>query len=693
MGTGIKDRYNIAINSQGYMLRGAPDKPAYQRSVVASQIDRLAISDLAYADFSGSGLFYIAQTDWVEGIKSEKLWRDDGKYWYSTNIDTFSEQGTMMLPRELTLVHTFDEEVYCGSVAEVDGASNLYIGTYQGSDSRPKVYKLSGSSTWTEILGTDIGTNQNSVSQLFGHKNTLWLLTIGNGATGKVMTYDGTSWTDLATQIDAILTGGQASSAICATELGGTLYVNVENALNDRVHIISTNDNGTTFVEEVYIASGGRILSMKAYAGKIYYLLHFTSDNVSELRVFDPSTSTDLQIVKIYGSVKTFGEGNMNLIEFSNKLIICAGNFVYSYDGSDLVKIYENDSTKILINHEAYADLYYGAVLSKNKLYMANLIYDGESFFNWKKPLGDTTNEFLYPICEDDNQNVYYIDENDIYSIYKDTTNSYKATLANNFLVFNEMSPVVSIDKLLHSVTIMFDALSTSHAIAIYYSINDRSTWVQVGTNLTGTTEGSNVKRELVIPGNIIFNKVWFKIHLSSSNSTTPRIRDFIVAYKPMPDYKNKWMMRVDCSNSLKLLSGQNEERTGLDLMSRLWNEKVTKQKVSFEDLDYIECSLVSAMTATATSARVNSTKRFPRQGRIRAVSAGIAEEMIYTSAETNKILGITRARRGTRAIAYSAGQVIKSDYDVYIDDIITEANFTDENKTESIAQVTLIEA
>ncbi len=95
--TGVRDKYHIAVNSKGYMLRGAPDRPAYQKSIVPSQIDRLAISDLAYSDFSGQGLFYLAQTDWSAGVKSEKTWRDDAKYWYSTNIDTYSEQGCIQL--------------------------------------------------------------------------------------------------------------------------------------------------------------------------------------------------------------------------------------------------------------------------------------------------------------------------------------------------------------------------------------------------------------------------------------------------------------------------------------------------------------------------------------------------------------------------------------------------------------------
>jgi hypothetical protein len=57
------------------------------------------------------------------------------------------------------------------------------------------------------------------------------------------------------------------------------------------------------------------------------------------------------------------------------------------------------------------------------------------------------------------------------------------------------------------------------------------------------------------------------------------------------------------------------------------------KQRVIFEDVDYVEVSLTAAMGATATSAAIDNGSRLPRQGRIRAVSGSIAEEMYYTSA------------------------------------------------------------
>jgi len=253
------------------------------------------------------------------------------------------------------------------------------------------------------------------------------------------------------------------------------------------------------------------------------------------------------------------------------------------------------------------------------------------------------------------------------------------------------MSEISSIDKLLHSITIIFDKMATGQSIKLEYSIDGRATWVTVGTRTYSATDSATVK-EWRIPGSVIFNKIWWRISLDGS-ATTPKVRDFIMAYKPMPDYKNRWNMRLNFSDNFRLLNGQNEQRTGSDLLGELWNQKVAKQKVLFEDIDYVECSLISGMTATATSALVNNTSRLPRQGRIRAVSGSVAEEMTYTSATPNKILGIGRGKRGTAARAYLTAQVLKNDYDVYIEDIKSEIGFIDEKKTESVAQVMLIES
>jgi hypothetical protein len=241
---------------------------------------------------------------------------------------------------------------------------------------------------------------------------------------------------------------------------------------------------------------------------------------------------------------------------------------------------------------------------------------------------------------------------------------------------------------------LVFDALAANENIAAEYSINGGTSWTALNT-MTSATEGTNTSRTFSISSStssILYKKIFVRVKLAGT-TTTPTVRDVIVGFKPIPDYKNRWQMRVEMSDGVKLLNNQGSQANGRDLLAALWAEKNNKTIVRYEDVDYVECQIQTSMTAAQTSASVDSTKNFPPKGRIRAVSGGVAEEMIYTSATPRKLLGITRGSRGTRARAYLSGQVLKNDYDVYIQNVQSELNWTDENKSENIGNVVLIEA
>lgn len=693
MGTGVREKYNVAINSKGYMLRGAPNNPAYRRDEVPTAVSRLALSDLQYSDFSGSGTFFTAQTDWSAGIKSDKVWKDDAKFYYSTNIDAYSEPGAFKLLKQLASNNAFSEDLLCGTYAEVNSVSNLYVGTGESSDSRPKIYKFA-SGSWSEIAGTAYGTSQNAMSQVLGHKNKLYGLSIGVGYGTIIQNWNGSSWSDLTAAVSAVVDGGQISRTPCGCELAGTLYIACDDYANDKTFIVSTADGGSTWVKELYLQTNATITDMIGYAGKIYYLT--VNGVISELRVFNPADNSDTSVQIFYNSsTPSYGMGGRLLFILRGKLIITIpGNEIYDFDGSTLKRIFVKDAAKNLIGREADFSLAYGGVLSENRIFWANLVYDGEAFFNFKKDSADLTSTFYVPLMINNSSAMYGYSDGTKNTLLADDTN-YKGTLAKNFLVFSEMSPVVSIDKLLSNITIVFDALAANESIAAEYSINGMTSWTAL-TTMTSTTEGSNTSRTFSISNpssSILYKKLFVRVKLASTTTTTPVVRDVIVGYKPIPDYKNRWQLRLEMSNGVKLLNNQNEQRTGSDLLGGIWNEKATKQLVNFEDIDYVECALAANMAADAVSASVTHTRGFPSHGRIRAVSGGVAEEMIYTSAESNKILGISRGQRGTTARAYSSSQVLKNDYSVYIERMQSEINFTDETKTEHIATVVLLEA
>lgn len=691
MATGVRTKYSAAINGKGYILKGTPQSPAYSRSVVATEIGRLAISDVAYSDFSGSGLFYLAQTDWSAGFKAEKTWVDDAKFYYSTNIDAYSEPGVIKLEKELVTNNDFTEALICGGSLSAGGTVSEYVGTGDDGSGYPQVYKFGGVS-WAAITTTTFGTAKNVVSQLIEHKNKVYALNVGTGNTYTVGRYDGSSWSDLTADILSDTSISNLSAARCGATIGNEIFIGCDAFADDLTYIISSADGGTTWVKEVQLSTDGVIVACANFSSKFYYLL--VQQGVAYLRVFDPTTSIDTDVPGgiFYGHSMSSFSGLSNLMRvFASKLIITIPDTrIYEYDGNTLSLIFKRDDNKNTIGKEASVDLGIGAIEQNSVLIWGNLIYDGEAWFNHKKANGDSTSVYLRPLYTTSDDLPRYISVADT-SILLNNDTTYKSTLSANFMILSEMSPVSKIDKLLYSFTLLFDSMASGQQIQIQYSINNMSSWTTLDT-LTPTTEGTNTKKEIFVPSNVIFNKIWVKVLLDGA-ATTPKVLDVIMAYKPMPDYKNRWNLQLEMNDKFSLLNGQTEQRNSLDLLNELWTEKINKRKVAYEDVDYCECTLVSAMTSAATSAWVNATRLFPRQGRMRIVSGSVAEEITYTSAETNKLKGITRAVRGTRARAYLVGQVVKNDFDVYVDSISERLNFTDERNTEGLVQVSLVEA
>jgi hypothetical protein len=847
MATGVRDKYHVAINSKGYILRGAPERPAYKREVLASQVDRLAISDISYSDFAGQTLFYLAQTDWSAGIKDDRTWKDDGKFYYSTNIDAHSKLGSIKLSSGLTLKKDFTENINCGIYGSVAGTSYHYIGTNDTGSTKPAVYRSSDGTTFSDISSSAISDLRTDVSCLRVVNSALWITTLGVNQTDVVQSYDGTSFTDHSAAILAASTLVSVLNSSCVLDVGSDIYAGVSggktlantgekattayvtanwnnptyayaddsnratttvaglvqdyrtfdlsaipvgalitgvevkakgqgnaadmvlsakisgdggvnwasawkidtpnngsdttltfganndtwglNILRDEIWtdnlfvrlncsdlgsgttyslnyltviVYYTTTYGTSLMkysasawsELAHWSETSTIFDMEEYNGDVYYLKG-TSAGLVELRKYDVSASADVGVQLFRcDSMSNVAGANRYLRTFNGSLVITIPSteiwkLTETTTGTTINRIWNRDDAKNTIGEEATGDITYGCIEHDHKLWWSNLIYDGEYFFNNTKDFSDTTDVFNIPIYTD-LSTIKWSSTTDITKLYGD--NGYKSGSNKNYLIFNEMSPIASIDKLFATVSLMFDALATGQSIRVDYSKDDMANWTTIGI-LTPSTEGSNTKRTFAIPSSVLWNKIWFKVYLNGPGTTTPTLNDLVLAYKPMPDYKNRWSMILNFSESVKLLNGQDEQKTAEDLTSQLWNEKLTKQRVTFEDIDYVECTLQTAMTSAQVSASVNYAGKLPLKGRIRAVSGGVAEEMSYTSAQSKKILGITRGLRGTRARAYLSGQVFKNDYDVYIEDISTQINFTDEKKTESIAQVLLIEA
>lgn len=675
-----KGRFHIALDGQGLILEGAPDRLAYKCTQAPVYNARFGEGDRSYTDFSF--WWFFAQTDWSGGIKDSLSWADDAKFYYSTNIDSWSESGAIKLSRKPVSDEDFSEDVICGVTAEVAGTTYNFIGTTDDGSSRPHVYRAPTGTgqSWTDLSTTTIDTNQNVVSQIFARNGRLWVLTVGIGNTDVVLSYDGTTWRDQSSDIntDASLTNTPLSSR-CGTEYQGVLYIFVDNSLNTQHALVSTSAADPVVsgawakvFEKTTVA--GLPVDCIGYNGKIIYLLNFTG--FMELWEWDIADSTNTLLRRFNGATVTnWGMARKLLIEQNGKVVITIpSNEIWELNGTTLSRIFTKDSFKrdVLGNvGETSAYLNQGGVLSDNKIWWGNLMYDGTRFYNTFQDSADGASTTVYPIFADTSDRIWHTDSADdsILYVLENTGSSYKGTADQNYLVFSNFDLVSGLDKLAFSVTLGFKKFASGQSIVVEYTtdeLNASTTWTALGT-ASHTLDGASVtSRTFLFPVGTTFRKMWFRVKLAGGGTDTPTLTDFVMQYYPVPAYKKLWSLNINLADELKRLDGSLVETTGRELKSRLEFAWWTKSVLDFQDVDYATTLLNGALNNSATTITVDSTYDFPEQGRIHIDD----EEITYTGKTPTTFTGCTRAARDTKALAHSDNAVVNNAYKVIITDI-----------------------
>jgi len=655
---------------------------------------RFASGDRSYSDLSL--WWYFAQTDWSGGIKDDRAWIDDAKFYYSTNIDV-SQPGAIKLAKSIEAFGTVPQTAYCGgqfSVRRDAGTStttSYFIGTAdKSSDSKPRIYEWDGDS-WEEFLtGSDIGTNQNIISQVSGHKSTFWASTVGNGNTGVVLQYSGTAWIDHSAAIITAVseTGGMGSSR-CHCEVNNVLYVEGDDFLNDHVFIVSTADNGTTWTKVAYHNTDGLMVDMCGYDGDLYYLI---SDTYTvKLWKYDIASAAKTMLYEFKGTYTDNGGVGGKLLQnkFGKLVITIPSNEIWTWDGSNIERIYKADEKKTSIGYEASAYLTKGAVIVGDLIYWGNLIYDGEDFYNYTKPIDDATDQRLYPVFVDNSNKVIWLSSGSTTALYKDLT-TYRTGADKNFLVFSEMEEVSTIDKLNNSVRIVFKPFVSGDSIKVYYSINGGTSYTELGTASYALDGGSRTDKIFYMGDAVTSKKIMFKVYLNSSGTTTPELYDLSLQYIPIPDPKFQWNFNLRATDEMKLLDEQTSSPlTGLGIRNKLRAALFNRTVVPLEDVDYNETLLNGSLTSSATTITVDSTDGFAESDRIKIDN----EEILYTGKTATTFTGCTRGARGTQAVSHSDNAVASNQYKVLIIDMAETTPVANDFKaTESILQVKLIE-
>jgi len=406
---------------------------------------------------------------------------------------------------------------------------------------------------------------------------------------------------------------------------------------------------------------------------------HYNDLNESEIyEIYERMTNTKGIPVYTFNDLTDWG------VTLFLSFIIISGTtngerVAYAFNGSRLWQIFKDELKDT--NYDFSIPFEF-----ESNLHTKGAQWDGKYWF--PGIYGSVSGVQYQPIASFNNRMYGQAVSGSLHIDYLDTT---KYQISGNVESSNFGHNMGAIDKLVNSVTVNCKPLATGETLEMFRSTDEGSNFTSIGT-LSFASDGAISDKTLYFPSGFV-TKTWeYKAQLVGPGTSTPTLKDVAFQHRPLPDLKKRWTLSINANDRFKLLNGQEEDRDAKALMSELWLEKEAKRTITFEDVDAFSANIVSAFTSAATSARVSNTRLMPPKGRIRVMSAGVAEEMTYTSAEGGAIKGISRGQKSTKARDYTSAHALDNNYTVLVADISESLNTTDEQETESIAKVSLLE-
>jgi hypothetical protein len=671
MATGVRTKYHIAINGNGFMLRGAPGAPVYSKDdapTIVSNLrfaSRFAIDDFTQSQLNGNGWSYWTQTDWTGGFQTIK-WNDNGSYRDGQAIDGLIKYGNVSLQNAFISAAKISGGHTLKSYNVANG--KLLLGTIKSGGA--KIFAVTSANAISQISASIGISAVNSMSKW--NKWTLMGLTRTSGSLKTLVGYNGTT-----------LSGFRSSASIvrAVKGIGIRAYFSEYNAKLSGDVLLWTNTlsaaNTSAGVTSAYSAGQGlKIPNIENLNGIPYFL----TDESGKVNLYRWDELAQ-QAFPIYTFDNLTNYGTKKYLSYMVITGTSNGKSVaYAFNGSQILQIF-NDQLR---------DPSYD--FSRPFEFLGNLQLKGAQWDSqsWYPGLyGKFANVQYSPFANFANRPYGFAISGTVMRIGYQTTGAYNIS---GFVVSSQYGgDIGGIDKLENSVFLDFNTLSAGQTIEVFNTADEGKSFTSVG-KASYAVDGPVASKRIYFPSGMV-QKLWnYKVALVGNGTNTPTLQDITHEFRPTPDLKKRWQLSVDGGDEISLLNKQREQRDGKALTSQLWMEREMKRTVTFEDVDGFSVTLVSGMSTSATSARVNSVRLMPPAGRMRVFKNGIPEEMYYTSADGGYIKGITRGRKSTLPRAYVAGDTIDNFYQITVVDVHENINDTDQLKTESIASLVLLE-
>lgn len=641
------------------MLRGAPTSPRYIKEQAPSLVNQLGVGDLSYNQLNGSGWSYWTQTDWSGGFQRLKF-KDDASFKDGQAIDPITKYGEMTLQNGFTSGVSISGSHKYGASNVHDGA--LILGSIKAGAA--KIFKI----TSAHVLSTPSAyAGISAVNSMSRYKtDTLIGMTRTSGTLKTLARYNGSV-------ISAFRNTNPIVRAVKG--IGIRAYISeFETATSgDRLSYSSTLSAWTS----AYFAGKNRKITIVDELSGVPYFFIEDGQKVEFYR-WDEFAERAYPIYT-WGNLTGYG-----VTHYLSYMVISGTSngksVAFAFNGARLWQIFDD---QLLDSSYDFSKPF----VYKDNLQTKGAQWDGQFWFPGL--YGKYSSVQYTPFTNFANRAYGYALTGTLLKFaYYDST---KYSISGHVISSEFGSNIGGVDKLVNAVNVNCKALAANQMIEVLRSTDGGATFTSVGT-LKNSVDGAITKKNIYFPSGFV-TKLWnYKAVLVGPGTSTPTLQDVTFEYRPMADLKKRWNLSLDAGDEVMLLNRQKEQRDGKALISNLWLEKEAKRTVIYEDVDGFNTSIVSAMAAANTSARVNNTRLMPSKGRIRVMVSGVAEEMAYTSADGNAVKGISRGQKGTLARAYTSAHSFDNFYNVIVSDVREQINDTDQHTTESVAQVTLLE-
>jgi hypothetical protein len=644
------------------MLRGSPMSPSYSKERAASVVNQLGVGDLNYNSLNGSGWRYWTQTDWSGGFQALKF-KDDASFKDGQAIDTIKKYGQISLQYGWTSAARISGSYSYGAHAVHD--LDLLFGATKNAAA--KIFKVTSASVISTLSAMSTISAVNSMTR-FKNDTVIGLTkqTAASATVKSMIKYNG-----------AAISGFRAANPVVRAvhAIGIRLYSGERvGSLSGDVLYYSTDLS--TFTSAYQAGKNRKITNVNDVNGSPYFFVQegkrvemFRWDEFAERAypIYTWENLTNFGVKKYLSFLMITGTSNVRSV-------------AYAFNGARIWQVLEDQLQDSSYDFSKPFEF-------EGNLQVKGATYDGEFWF--PGIYGKLSSAVVTPFENFNNKPYGYGAVGTVmYLGYRDTT---KYNISGHVISSEFGADIGGVDKLINAVDINTESLATGQTVEVLRSVDGGASFTTIG-KASFAQDGAANKKTLFFPSGYV-TKLWnWKAQLVGPGTTTPTLKDVTFQYRPVPDMKKRWAMTIDAGDSVLLMNKQHEQRDGKALMMDLWLEMEAKRTVLYEDVDAFEVALVSAMTSGATSARVRDTRLMPPRGRMRIKKSNQIEEMIYTSADGGRIAGISRAQKGTLARAYTSADVVDNYYNVVITDVRELLNDTNQNTTESIAQVTLLE-